>query len=110
MPAALTAQRCLHHPVREAVARCVECRQYFCRECITDHQDRIVCSACLKVFMTKKETSRWKLRKMMAPLPIVMGVIIAWLFFYFAGRVFILIPTRYHEGTVWLGEDALEEE
>ena len=33
---------------REAVARCPECTQFFCRECITEHDDRVLCSACLK--------------------------------------------------------------
>ena len=56
--AALLANRCLHHPVREAVARCPECGQFFCRECITEHEDRVVCSSCLKRLTAKKETKR----------------------------------------------------
>ena len=44
----LAHQRCFNHAVREAVARCPECGQCFCRECITEHDDRVVCAACLK--------------------------------------------------------------
>lgn len=47
MPA-LIHQRCFNHATREAVARCPECSQFFCRECITEHDDRVICSACLK--------------------------------------------------------------
>ena len=106
----LTAERCLHHPLREAVARCVECRQVFCRECITEHDDRIVCSACLKKLIAQSDSTRWTLGKLFAPMPVAIGLIIAWLFFYLAGRVFISIPARYHEGTVWLNPAEMTEE
>jgi hypothetical protein len=46
--AALARQRCLHHSSREAIARCLDCRQFFCRECITEHDERLVCASCLK--------------------------------------------------------------
>jgi len=44
----LAYQRCLNHTFREAVARCPECGHYFCRECITEHEDRVVCASCLR--------------------------------------------------------------
>jgi uncharacterized paraquat-inducible protein A len=95
------AQRCLHHPVREAVARCPECGQFFCRECITEHDDRVICSSCLKKVTTKVE----KPRRSFAPLGRIAaacaGVIIAWMFFFLAGRILVNIPSKFHEGTVW---------
>ena len=45
---ALTHQRCFHHSHREAVARCPECRQFYCRECVTEHDYRVICATCLK--------------------------------------------------------------
>ena len=108
--AALTAERCLHHPLREAVARCVGCRRFFCRECITEYNDQIVCSACLQAVAGKSERTQWKLRRLFAPAQIALGIVIAWLFFYFVGGTFILIPTRYHEGTVWLSGEEVPEE
>jgi hypothetical protein len=45
---ALVHQRCFNHATREAVARCPQCSQFFCRECITEHDDRVICAACLK--------------------------------------------------------------
>lgn len=107
MSSAIIVQRCLNHPTREAVARCVACRQTFCRECITEHDDRILCSACLKLAVVQGDTSRRRLRSMLAPFSLVLGLVVAWLFFYFAGRILVSIPTRFHEGTVWLNEGAM---
>jgi hypothetical protein len=44
----LLLQRCFNHGMREAAARCPECGRFYCRECITEHDDRVLCSACLK--------------------------------------------------------------
>ena len=43
----LSQQRCFNHTSREAVARCPECGRFFCRECITEHDDRVLCAVCL---------------------------------------------------------------
>lgn len=40
--------RCLFHPLREAAARCPHCRGTFCRECVTDEDDRLACPPCLR--------------------------------------------------------------
>ena len=34
-------------------------------------------------------------------LPFVLGVLTAWLFFYFVGRSLLAIPDSFHEGTIW---------
>ena len=44
---AVAARTCKIHPAREAVARCPECSSYYCRECITEHEFRMVCASCL---------------------------------------------------------------
>jgi hypothetical protein len=41
----ITQQRCLNHMLREAVARCPECSRFFCRECITEHEDKVLCAS-----------------------------------------------------------------
>ena len=41
----LVHQRCFNHMLREAVACCPECRRYFCRECVTEHEDKVLCAA-----------------------------------------------------------------
>jgi len=81
----LVAQRCHHHAEREAVARCPECGFFYCRECVTEHDDRVICASCLR-------KSRWwqgKRRGRFAGLArLLLGVnrdLIAWIFFYSMG-------------------------
>src|SRR5438132_254763 len=57
----LARQRCLNHLNREAVARCPECKRFFCRECVTEHEDRLICAACLKKLA--KATARRRVRE-----------------------------------------------
>jgi uncharacterized paraquat-inducible protein A len=102
-------QRCLHHPVREAVARCPECGQFFCRECITEHDDRVICSSCLKKLTVRTEARRRSFAPAFRVAAAVAGLLVAWMFFFIIGRMLVKIPTRFHEGTVWK-QDLLEED
>jgi uncharacterized paraquat-inducible protein A len=47
--------RCHNHPQREAAARCPECGRFFCRECVTEHEGRVICSACLRALTEPAE-------------------------------------------------------
>ena len=99
----LAAQRCVHHGDREAVARCPECRRYFCRECITEHEEKIVCATCLAALSrtASKSVGRWKLGGVLRGSGAVTGVLIAWICFYFAGRVLLAVPSEFHADTLW---------
>jgi hypothetical protein len=110
--AVLLAQRCLHHPSREAVARCPECGQFFCRECITEHDDRVVCSSCLKRLSAKKETRRRNFAPLARVCAATCGVLLAWLFFFVAGRLLLNAPAAFHEDPLWKGDwlESPEEE
>ncbi len=99
--AVLVTQRCLHHPVREAVARCPECAQFFCRECITEHDDRVICSSCLKKLTTKTAAKRRSLAPFGRVIVAFTGLLVAWIFFFLIGRLLVNIPSSFHEGTVW---------
>lgn len=85
--------RCHNHPGREAAARCVTCGRFFCRECITEHHEKMICSRCL---LTSPQRSRGRrlLSGMMAALQLVAGVIILWLTFYNLGRLLLFIHSR----------------
>ena len=111
MATALT-QRCLHHPSREAVARCPECEHFFCRECITEHEDRVICSSCLRKLTAPVERKRRNFAPLGRTAAAALGVLLAWLFFFLVGRMLVNIPTKFHEGTVWQSavEDAVGEE
>ena len=49
-------QTCFQHPDREAVVRCPSCRKYYCRECVTEHDDRMLCSNCLAALTAPHQT------------------------------------------------------
>ncbi len=58
-PAGLSLRhaRCLFHPLREAAARCPHCGGTFCRECVTDEDDKLACPPCLRR-MTRPPTPK----------------------------------------------------
>jgi len=100
-PLPLVAQRCHNHVDREAVARCPECGQFYCRECVTEHDDRVICASCLRksTAATSKRPRRFAwVGRLLATMA---GIMVAWLFFYSMGRVLLQIPATFHDGTLW---------
>lgn len=89
---------CFHHPRREGVARCPECGRFFCRECITEHEARVICASCLRTATvhTEKHPFRWS--ALAGPFQLAAGLLIAWLFFYGLGQVLVSIPADFHAG------------
>ena len=98
---ALIHQRCFNHAAREAVARCPECRQFFCRECITEHEDRVICAACLAKLARVPLLRRPAIVGFFHLCECAFGVLIIWFFFYVVGESLARIPTSFHEGTLW---------
>ena len=97
----IAQQRCFLHEFREAVARCPLCRNAFCRECVTEHEGRVVCAACLKKILIEQSAKKRRfLRLVAAALPII-GLLIAWIVFYGIGRTLMLVPASVHDGTAW---------
>jgi uncharacterized paraquat-inducible protein A len=103
---AISRQRCLHHPEREAVARCPECKQFFCRECVIEHDDRVICAECLKKMAAGPSRARARFAAAGRIVICLIGFFAAWLFFYEAGRLLLLIPTSFHDGTIWKHSDS----
>lgn len=98
----LTHQHCFNHAAREAVARCPECLQCFCRECITEHDDRVLCTACLKkLARTMPFTKHPVFLKILQLAQCAFGILIAWFFFFLIGERLLKIPATFHEGTLW---------
>ena len=98
----LTHQRCFHHSLREAVARCPECRQFFCRECITEHDDRVICATCLKKLSAEAAPRRHALAWALPLLQGAIGLGLAAFFFYLFGTMLLSLPSSFHEGTLWM--------
>ena len=93
-------QRCRNHEGREAVCRCPGCGRGFCRECVTEHEARLLCASCLRGIAQAppRHAGRWR-----KPLPLAKalgGILLAWLIFYGAGETLILITSRI-EHSAW---------
>jgi hypothetical protein len=97
----LAQQRCFNHGEREAVARCPECGRFFCRECITEHDDRVVCTACLRKLAHKPLLQRKGVAGLFRVGQCLLGLGVAWFFFYLVGEGLVSLPSSWHEGTLW---------
>lgn len=97
----LSQQHCLNHAAREAVAQCPECHYFFCRECVVEHDDRVLCEACLRKSLAPQRAA-WRPGRLIGEAALgAAGLLAALLFFYWAGQLLLMIPTPFHDGTVW---------
>jgi hypothetical protein len=93
----LTLQRCAIHPDRKAIARCPSCANYFCRECVTEHEGRFLCSNCLQRRSAPIEATQRSGWAFATAIGIGIGIAVAWFFFYLIGQLLILIPSNLHD-------------
>lgn len=107
----LVHQRCTLHGHREAVAICPECRHPFCRECVTEHDDRIVCASCIRKLVEQKQASR-RGPRIPGGFRATTGFVVAWLIFYLVGQTLLRLPSSFHEGALWRPEyfEAFDEQ
>jgi len=104
----LTHQRCFNHSVREAAARCPECGHFYCRECITEHDDRVICATCIGKLAKTPLTQRAGFVSVLRAGQLMMGLAVTLLFFYLLGQSLLSIPSSFHDGTVWKLDRLLE--
>jgi len=97
----LSQQRCFNHATREAVARCPECKQFFCRECITEHDDRVVCAVCLQKLTRRPPRRPFGLAQFWLLAQGVVGFLVLWYFFFLIGNSLLKLPDSFHAGTLW---------
>lgn len=95
-------RRCANHAQREAAARCPECKRFYCRECVTEHESRVLCASCLaRKSEVRQAGKRHPFRGLFRSAQFLFGVILVWLLFYAIGDLLVRIPTSFHEGEVW---------
>jgi hypothetical protein len=93
---ALIHQRCWNHASREAAARCPVCTRFYCRECVTEHQGRMICAGCVAASSKMPGATvhaagiRWTLLS-------VAGVLLAWMIFYYLGALLARIPSDFFD-------------
>jgi hypothetical protein len=95
----LAARRCLVHPDREAAARCPSCHQYYCRECVVEHDTQFLCAACLQRAIEAGGTPTSARFDWLSPLRLLLGFAGAYVSFYLIERILLLIPVNVYNGT-----------
>ncbi|HNV21923.1 MAG TPA: rhomboid family protein [Candidatus Hydrogenedentes bacterium] len=96
----LIHQRCFNHAGREAAAQCPRCGRFYCRECITEHDGRIVCAPCLDALLAPGPARRSLVTAPLRALQFAAGVAVLWLVMYGLGRALTAIPAAFHDGTL----------
>jgi len=102
----ITQQRCRNHAQREAVARCPECKRYFCRECVTEHDHRVVCSSCLVKLVAGPRDKRWRISGVLQAGQFAFGLFLLWSCFYVLGRILLNVPSDFHAESFWSADRA----
>jgi hypothetical protein len=92
----LLNQRCFNHANREAAARCPSCQRFYCRECVTEHEGRMICAHC--VARLRAPQARRSSSGVVWSMFSVMSVLMAWLIFYYLGMGLARIPSTFHGG------------
>lgn len=92
-------ERCFNHAAREAVARCPECGRYFCRECISEHEGRVICAFCLKQ-LSVTPVKRRRLTGLIRIAQVIVGIVLLWSSFYLLGKILLAIPASFHDITI----------
>jgi hypothetical protein len=80
MPALPIRQHCWNHETREAVCRCPGCARSYCRECVTEHEARLLCAACLRKALPDAVSPR-RAQRVPRLVLLTAGLMLSWLLF-----------------------------
>ncbi len=102
MTESLSATICKVHPERPAAARCPSCRNFYCPECITEHEGRLTCASCLEAAAVPVTERKSDLGLFIAPvLHLLIALLVGWLIFLSVAQFLGDISDEFHDGTVW---------
>ncbi len=93
-------QRCWNHDSREAVCRCPACSRSYCRECVSEHEARLLCAACLNAIARTTTPRRSRMGRFVPAGMLIAGLVLAWVAFYSAGQAMNLLVSRL-EQSAW---------
>ena len=105
----LTLTRCFNHGQREAVARCPSCRRHYCRECVTEHDHKLLCASCIQALTSASDTREGKRWPVLPAVQLSAALFVLWISFYAIGQTLLLIPSEFHDFDAGFFE-AIEEE
>lgn len=87
------------------MARCRSCGEAYCRECVVEHEHRLVCADCLRREAGRGEGRgpRGWLRRLpwAATVQWTAAALVMWVVFYGVARVLQRIPADVHDGVIW---------
>ena len=92
----LSRARCFNHPEREAVALCPECGRCFCRECVSEHEGRLLCALCIDRLFASRSRKGRRLTWFIPLASMLLGFLLLWSSCYLLGRLLIAIPSPFH--------------
>jgi len=100
----ISGLRCFNHGGREAVAQCLECSRYYCRECVTAHGARVLCASCLGSTAVTSAPRRRMITTAWRAMQLATGFVFVWLLVYAVGRGLLWLPSEFHEHMIWENE------
>ena len=83
--------------------RCPSCQRFFCRECATEHNGRLLCVQCLAQVVAAATPKDSQGRRAFASTlgwiaAALGGLLFAWLLFFYLGAALSRIPFDFHTG------------
>jgi hypothetical protein len=97
----IQTRRCARHIGREAAARCPACGGFFCRECIVEHEGRLLCTGCLAKAAAAAHSAAGRSAAARRRLALLAATLAALLMFYGMGSILLNVPPEFHRGTIW---------
>lgn len=103
MTTPLSRTLCRIHPERPAAARCPACGVFYCAECITEHDGRLTCAACLAAERRSLAGAGQKDRRIVLfpAIQMLVAFVVVWLLWHGIAQILLSIPAAFHDGTVW---------
>jgi hypothetical protein len=90
-------QRCWNHEAREAASRCPACGRSYCRECVSEHEGRLLCAACLSGVTGGRGAGAGRVGKLAAAAMIAAAILLAWLTYWVAGESVMAVIRRMQQ-------------
>jgi hypothetical protein len=88
MPSNPLQQLCWNHPVRGAVCACPVCRRSFCRECVSEHDSRLLCASCIQAAVAAPvPSSGRRIARLLVPALALASTLFAWAIFFSLGQI-----------------------
>lgn len=94
-------RRCWNHHSREAVCRCPNCVRPFCRECVTEHEARLLCAECLQELSLVKVTPPGFMRRLAPATLFLASLTFSWILFLALGTLLTELTAPTEQTPIW---------